>query len=183
MASGSTAQAVFRRQLFMNVDRWEVGCGSGMWGHNGSWKKHGARRHRETQDFFNSYDIMGNFCGKCFDSVIRSEDVTFWKKKLPQQSQIEDNTAWERAHAFMVYGFTDAGQQAVANVGYVATCLRWETHMKEASSSVPFGLTVAGPHPAPWSPTSTSNKQQTANNNNNKSNLELSQLSDSLESW
>ena len=40
-------------------------------------KKHGARRHRETQDFFNSYNIMGNLCGKCFDSVIRNEDVTF----------------------------------------------------------------------------------------------------------
>ncbi|CAK9010853.1 unnamed protein product [Durusdinium trenchii] len=31
-----------------------------------------------------------------------------------------DNSAWERAHAYLAYGFTDAGQQAVANVGYVA---------------------------------------------------------------
>ena len=30
-----------------------------------------------------------------------------------------ENNAWDRAHAFLSYGFTDAGQQAVADVGYV----------------------------------------------------------------
>lgn len=42
-----------------------------------------------------------------------------------------DNTAWERAHAFMVYGFTDAGQQAVANVGYVAVNANLRNKMEQ----------------------------------------------------
>ena len=42
--------------------------------------------------------------------------LSFFRLSKPQ-----DNSAWERAHAYLAYGFTDAGQQAVANVGYVVS--------------------------------------------------------------
>ena len=42
-----------------------------------------------------------------------------------------DNTAWERAHAFMSYGFTDEGQQGVAAVGYVAVNANLRNKMQQ----------------------------------------------------
>ncbi|CAK8997648.1 unnamed protein product, partial [Durusdinium trenchii] len=42
-----------------------------------------------------------------------------------------DNSAWERAHAYLAYGFTDAGQQAVANVGYVAVNANLRNKMEQ----------------------------------------------------
>ena len=42
-----------------------------------------------------------------------------------------DNEAWDRAQAFMQYGFTDAGQKSVSDVGYVSINANLRNQMEQ----------------------------------------------------